>query len=113
MERIKKNDEFQRIYNGKSQKLFSYYSIMYIKKNNLTYPRLGVVVSKKNGNAVVRNRIKRLFREFFRKNEKIIKNKQVDIVIISKKQLGEKAFEIKYYDIEKDLINSLKKGAVI
>ncbi len=114
MERIRKNEEFQKIYNSKSQKLFSYYSIMYIKKNNYDYNRLGVVVSKKNGNAVVRNRIKRLLREFFRKNEKnFSKENSCDIIVISKKHFGEKAFEIKYEEIEKDLRVTLKKGGYV
>lgn len=114
MERIRKNEEFQKIYNSKSQKLFSYYSIMYIKKNNYDYNRLGVVVSKKNGNAVVRNRIKRLLREFFRKNEKnFSKENSFDIIVISKKHFGEKAFEIKYEEIEKDLRVTLKKGGYV
>jgi len=40
--------------------------VIYVKKNGLDWNRLGLVVSKKNGNAVKRNRIKRLIRAVFR-----------------------------------------------
>ena len=43
--------------------------VLYMAKNELEYARLGVSVGKSCGNAVVRNRLKRLFREVFRQNQ--------------------------------------------
>ncbi len=42
--------------------------MLYMAENKYDYPRLGVSVSKSCGNAVVRNRLKRLLREAFRQH---------------------------------------------
>ena len=72
MEKIKKNSDFQLIYN-KGDKFFGHYFLLYIKKNNINQNRFGVVVSKKVGHAVCRVRLKRLFREIYRENENDLK----------------------------------------
>jgi ribonuclease P protein component len=48
--------------------------------------RLGITVTKKTGNAVKRNRIKRLIREFFRLNKALFPAGQ-DLVIMAKRDV--------------------------
>jgi ribonuclease P protein component len=60
--------------------------------------RLGIVVSKKVGTAVVRNRIKRYIRESFRK-AKCSLNCKIDCVIIAKPSITRRSFQ----SIEKEI----------
>ena len=83
--------------------------LVIVKENETGINRLGVTVTKKTGNAVKRNRVKRLAREFFRLN----KNKifiGCDIVIIGKKN----SFLLNYTDIKEELGEIiLNKGSAI
>ncbi len=79
---IRKNGDFQRVYkNGIS--LANRYLVMYILKNNSSENRLGISVSKKVGNSVVRHRITRLIRESYRLNSDLFEC-GYDIVIIAR-----------------------------
>ena len=83
LNRIKKSDEFAAtIHKGNSLRLPSF--IVHIKKNDLSYVRIGISASKKLGNAVTRNRVKRQVRAMC--DSLIDYNKQsLDIVIIVRK----------------------------
>ncbi|MFW5784564.1 MAG: ribonuclease P protein component [Chitinispirillaceae bacterium] len=65
--RIKKKSEISRLFHEADRWACPDFIIIY-KKNIYEYDRFGVMVSRKLGNAVQRNRIKRVFRELFRQN---------------------------------------------
>lgn len=63
--------------------------LLFTAENNCQYPRLGVSVSKACGNAVVRNRVKRMIREAFRQNQHNIAQ-TYDYLVIAAKPKGKK-----------------------
>ena len=81
-ESLKKNRDFQLLYKeGKSRA--NRYLVLYVKENGLEKNRLGVSVSKKVGNSVVRHRITRLIRESYRLHEDMF-NSGLDMVVIAR-----------------------------
>lgn len=89
---IKKNSDFQKVYRtGKSyaNKLL----IMYVKENGGEVNRIGISVSKKVGNSVVRHHITRLIREIFRLNENML-DKGLDIVVVARPAAKESDFKL-------------------
>jgi len=106
-ESLKKNHQFQYVYkNGKSYA--NKYLIMYVKENSLSINRLGISVSKKVGNSIVRHRITRLVRESYRLHEDIF-NSGLDIVVIARNN----ASLIGYKEIESALLNLGKLHKII
>ncbi len=88
---LRNSTEFQRVYgNGKSYA--NKYLIMYILENNSPCNRLGISVSKKVGNSVVRHRIKRLIKESYRLQEDMF-NSGLDIVVIARGSASSVGFD--------------------
>lgn len=82
MESLKKNESFQAVYKkGKSAADRNF--VIYVLKNNFGYNRLGISVSKKVGNSIVRHRLARLIRESYRLHEKMF-NSGLDIVVVAR-----------------------------
>jgi ribonuclease P protein component len=80
--RIVRSSDYRAIYKT-GRKIYSRRFILFVRTNSIGHSRLGLTVSRKVGGAVIRNRIKRLFREIFRKSFDKIPN-QLDIVINAK-----------------------------
>ncbi|MDE5679367.1 MAG: ribonuclease P protein component, partial [Lachnospiraceae bacterium] len=84
------------------------YLVMYVKENGLGINRIGISVSKKVGNSVVRHRVTRLVRESYRLHENIF-NSGLDIVIVARTST---AF-VSFYEIEKSLLHLSKLHEVV
>jgi ribonuclease P protein component len=97
-ESIKKNIDFKKVYKrGRSN--VGRYLVVYLMKNRTSENRLGITVSKKVGNAVIRNRVRRLIKETFRKYEDTL-SPGYDIVIVARVASN----SANYKQIDKNLI---------
>ena len=83
-ERILKRAEFINL-NINGARYYAKNFVVILKQNRSDITRLGITVSKRFGNSVKRNRVKRLIREFFRLNKQQIP-KGYDIMIIALKE---------------------------
>ncbi len=79
---LRKNREFQEVYK-KGVSFANRYFVMYVLENNQEVNRLGISVSKRTGNSVVRHRVKRLVKESYRLHEDIF-NSGLNIVIVAR-----------------------------
>ncbi len=86
--RIRKRPQFQAIMRT-GQRRFTTSFIFFLQPSPLPIPRLGITVTKKAGNAVRRNRLKRLVREAFRLHPELFR-RPVDVVVVAKRdnQIG-------------------------
>ena len=90
-ESLKKNQDFQKVYrNGTSKG--NRYLVMYVLKNQYMKNRLGISVSKKVGNSVVRHRLTRLIRESYRLNEEKF-DRNLDIVVIARNSAKDRSYQ--------------------
>ena len=104
---LKKNRDFQNVYkNGKSKA--NKYLVMYVLENQLDSNRLGISVSKKVGNSVIRHHLTRLIRESYRLNKEMF-NSGFDIVVIAR----ESAKDRKYKEIESALLHLGKINGIL
>ena len=106
--RIKKNEEFQQVFRKGESFANRQFVIYMLDKKDQDYFRIGLSVSKKIGNAVMRNQIKRYIRQsFLELDSQILKGK--DYVIIARKP----ASEMKFSEVKSSLMHVLKRGKAL
>ena len=96
---LKKNRDFQNVYK-KGTSFANSYLVMYILENGLQENRIGISVSKKVGNSVVRHHLTRLIRESYRLSEEHFRC-GIDIVVIARTSAKGR----NYHEIESALIH--------
>jgi len=101
-ERIRKKKDFLHLYKKGKRFRGKSFVLVYLS-NELGYSRLAVVASKKLGNAVKRNKIKRRFRTLYRRNKTLLK-KSLDLIIIPHREINETHWQ----SLEKDFLTALK-----
>lgn len=113
-ERIKRKNEFSRVYeSGKiiysnSRKLKA---IFYLGKSESKSVKVAFGISKKAGNAVWRNRLRRLLREVYRLNKEILSDCNRSLwIVFSPNNLNKKVNpKLLFRDVKPDMIDLLKK----
>ena len=106
-ESLKKNRDFQFVYqNGKS--CGNRYLVMYLYRSGSGRNRLGISVSKKVGNSVVRHRLTRLIRESYRLNEEKFDD-GLDLIVIARPGAKERSF----FEIESALLHLAGRQGIL
>jgi ribonuclease P protein component len=103
--RVRRRGEFQRVFDLSVRTKGRYLTVL-AAPNDAGTARVGIVASRKLGDAVRRNRAKRLIREVFRRSD-FSGRRGMDVVVIPRRELFDAAFA----DFEADFRTALKRLA--
>ena len=106
---LKKNYEFKNVLN-KGKYFVKKYIIVYIDKNNLNRNVIGIAVNTKICNAVKRNKIKRVIREAYYKEQKTLKQGYNIVFLWNKKEPVE---NINFHKIHEEIKDIFKEAELI
>jgi ribonuclease P protein component len=102
-QRVRRRGEFQRVFDAGSRVSSRYFTLV-LAPGATSAARLGIVASRKLGDAVRRNRAKRLIREMFRHLDQ--PPAPVDVVVIPRREL----FDAPFSDLERDFRAVFRRG---
>ena len=106
-ESLKRNGDFRKVYAG-GKSYANRYLVLYVLNNGTNGNRLGISVSKKVGNSVIRHRITRLIRESYRIREDLF-NSGLDMVVVARKSAKDKTCQ----EIESALLHLGKLHGIL
>ena len=98
--RLLKNQDFKNLLDLRQNVSRGNYT-MYYYKNDLDHARVGVSVSSKLGNSVVRHKIKRQFVSMI--DEILNFNLNYDVIIIARKKFLDMSYKENYDSLKKDI----------
>lgn len=104
--RLLKNNDFKEIIEMRKSLSTSSY-VVYYRNNDLEHGRVGISVSKKNGNAVVRNRLKRQVRSMI--DQLFNFNLSLDLVVIIRNNYLQQDYATNKMDLQK-ILEKIFKG---
>jgi ribonuclease P protein component len=106
--RIKQGRDFLRVRQAGERAVKGCLIANWLRLPPAARSRLGVVVSKKVGNAVIRSRVKRLLRESYRVHQHEL-TQPVDLVLVARPSIADRNFAT----VERDLISTLRQAGLL
>ncbi|WP_353094607.1 ribonuclease P protein component [Tissierella praeacuta] len=105
--RLRSNIEFRKVYSS-GKNYWNRNLVLYMRKNSVGNTRVGYSITKKIGNSVVRNKIRRRMKEIYRLNFDKIKG-NYDLIFIPKKNV----VDISYKELESAMLHILKLAGML
>ena len=104
-QRVRRKAEFQQVFGGGTRVSSRFFTLVIARRPGPA-ARLGIVASRKIGDAVRRNRAKRLIREVFRLNQPLDGGAGVDLVVIPRRDLLDAGFA----DLQRDFRGAWRRA---
>jgi len=103
---LKRREDFQRVYHlGRSYA--GRYFVLYVLEDDSLGGKVGFAAGKKLGCAVVRNRVKRLLRESYRKNQEFLRP-GLAILLVGRKA----AVNAVESDVERNFVRTAQRAGI-
>lgn len=106
--RLTRREDFNKVYRHGKSAANQQYVIYCLPNPRIERFRMGVSVSKKLGNAVVRNRLRRVVKEIVRLQSERIRS-HYDFIVIARKPVA----DMDYREMEKSLLHALKRAQLL
>jgi ribonuclease P protein component len=106
--RLGQNRDFMRVRQQGERLAFGCLIANWHRLPDGTSPKLGVVTSRRIGNAVARNRARRLLRESFRLHQHEL-SRPVELVLVARNSIAGRDFA----GVEKDFLTVLRRASLL